>query len=588
MLSKTDQDKVHQGDRLRSEVTEHLQFLYPDHYFEVVEKLILITEEYRDRSARGAQKLWDHKDILLITYGDSLFDKDEKPLSTLYKFLDEHLNNIINCVHILPYFPYSSDDGFSVIDFTKVNPDLGDWEDIEKIATDYKLMTDLVINHISRESLWFYDFVGNIEPECHYFIEMDADTDVSQVTRPRNTPLLVPVSTHRGTRHVWATFSEDQIDLNFSNPAVLLEMVRIFLNYLKHGSKIIRLDAIAFLWKKLGTSCVHLPQTHRVVKLLRTLVDYLYPGTILLTETNVPHKENISYFGQGDEAHMVYQFPLPPLLLHALNRGTSVHIYNWASQLPGLPANTTYLNFTASHDGIGLRALEGIIDPREVDDLLECMHRFGGFVSMKANQNGEDSPYEINISLFDAMQGTRLGPDQWQVPRFLCSQAIMLSLQGIPAVYINSLTATPNDLHGVEVTGRTRSINRKKWQYEELITQLDKTHSPNHEVFNAMKEMMKIRRELSCFHPEAKQVIIDADDAVFAILRRDAESDTRLLALHNLTSAPQAIVINDHYDLLCRIKWRDTFTDTIYSSIQKVIDQTLQPYQVMWLEEVKD
>ena len=571
----------------------HLKIIYPDTYTDAYPCLLEILKKYYPEEKFSPDSIssypfnshlispWSEEDVLLITYGDSIYEIDKQPLDSLHRFLNEYLKDSINSVHILPFFPYSSDDGFSVIDFRRVNPDLGDWSHINKIADDYKLMADLVINHVSRESLWFYDFVGNIKPACDYFIEHHPDTDVSMVTRPRNSPLLVPVNTHRGTRYLWATFSEDQIDLNFSNPDVLIEFVDIFLGYIQQGAKLVRLDAIAFLWKQLGTSCIHLDETHEVVKLLRTVVNHLHPECILITETNVPHEENISYFGEGDEAHMVYQFPLPPLLLHALNRGTSTHLYNWASQIPELPERSTYLNFTASHDGIGLRALEGIISKREVDDLLDCMHRFGGFVSMKANQDGEDSPYEINISLFDAMQGTRRGADQWQVQRFLCSQAIMLSLQGIPALYINSLTATPNDLHGVEVTGRTRSINRKKWLFDELKAQLDATHTPNHEVFYAIKELLQIRKKQPCFHPDSPQSIIDSGNSVFTVLRTDNISDLKLIALHNVTASPHVVEFIDHTEFLEITKWHDLVSDTVISEGLSAI--ILQPYQVMWL-----
>ena len=567
-------------DALSDKLLDHLSKIYVGDFQGIHLRLLTLLKKYYSKNKSNPVQRWSQQDILLITYGDSILEENVQPLKSLHKFLNRYLKGSINCVHILPFFPYSSDDGFSVIDFRKVNPELGDWTHIKNISNDYKLMVDLVINHVSRESLWFYDFVGNNKPACDYFIEHDQDTDVSMVTRPRNSPLLVPVSTHRGTRYLWATFSEDQIDLNFSNPDVLLEFVDIFISYIRNGAKLIRLDAIAFLWKQLGTSCIHLEQTHEVVKLLRTIINHLYPECILLTETNVPHEENISYFGNGDEAHMVYQFPLPPLLLHAFNRGTAIHLYNWASQLAELPANSTYLNFTASHDGIGLRALEGILTQREIDDLLDSMHRFGGFVSMKANQIGEDTPYEINISLFDAMQGTRRGPDQWQVQRFLCSQAIMLALQGIPAMYINSLTATPNDLYGVELTGRTRSINRKKWQLDELSAQLESIHTPNHEVFYALKDMMKIRKAEVCFHPDYPQSILNAGSSIFALLRHEPETDRRLLAVHNVTSSPQLISVVDYQDLDSTV-WHDLISDKKLT--EKLSSITLQPYQVMWL-----
>lgn len=570
---------------LLTDIEAHLTKLYPSEYRDIAARILSVINQYAPQIEPGQTEKWSEQDVILITYGDSILEQEETPLHTLFRFLSTHLPDTFSTVHILPFFPFSSDDGFSVIDYRVVNPDLGDWEDIRRIGSQYHLMVDVVINHVSRESLWFYDFVANTPPARDYFIELPPETDTSLVTRPRNSPLLAPVNTHRGMRHVWATFSEDQIDLDFSNPDVLLEFIDILLFYLGNGTKIVRLDAIAFLWKKLGTCCIHLEETHEVVKLLRKILNHVAPNCILLTETNVPHEENLSYFGNGDEAHMVYQFTLPPLVLHALNRGTARYLTNWARELPPLAPECTYLNFTASHDGIGLRALEGILPNHEVESLLSSMHRFGGFVSMKANPNGEDSPYEVNISLFDAMQGTRRGADQWQVDRFICSQAIMLAMQGIPALYIHSVLATPNDLHGMELTGRTRSINRKKWQYEELQALLGSHNTPNHEVFNELKRILSIRKNEPCFHPNCSQEIIDVSNGIFALLRKEAGSDRLVFCLYNVTSVPQAITLKDRPELSDQKKWCDLLTDDVLENILPAID--LQPYQFMWLIEEK-
>lgn len=570
---------------LIADIRPHLANIYPGKQREISIAIVSAIKKYAPRIARNHIERWSENDIVLIAYGDSIVDQQENPLQTLYHFLCTHTSDTFSAVHILPFFPYSSDDGFSVIDYRVVNQDLGDWEDIRRIADRYHLMVDLVINHISRESLWFHDFVANQAPANDYFIDLPPETDTRMVTRPRNSPLLVPVNTHRGIRHIWATFSEDQIDLNFANPDVLLEFIDILLFYISNGAKIIRLDAIAFLWKRLGTNCIHLEETHEVVKLLRDVVNHIAPDCILLTETNVPHDENMSYFGNGDEAHMVYQFTLPPLILHALNRSTSRYLTDWAKELPKLDDDCTYLNFTASHDGIGLRALEGILPSYEIEGLLESMHRFGGFVSMKANPSGEDSPYEVNISLFDAMQGTRRGSDQWQVDRFICSQAIMLCMQGIPTFYIHSILATPNDLHGVELTGRTRSINRKKWDYKELQSLLDSHNTPNHEVFTELKRIIAIRKLEPCFHPINSQEVIDVNTSIFALLRKDRKSDRQLFCLYNVTAVPQEITIKDRPDLSDNAQWFDLIGDMPVDNILPSV--VLQPYQFMWLTDEK-
>lgn len=530
--------------------------------------------------------MWSEKDQWVICYGDSIVDEGTPPLAVLDTFLQRYLGDTVSGVHVLPFFPWSSDDGFSVIHYREVNSELGAWSDVQTLASHYDLMADLVLNHVSRESLWFVDYLTGSLPGRDYFIEVEPDTDVSQVTRPRSSPLLVPISTRRGTRHVWATFSEDQIDLNFENPDVLLEFVGILLFYLQQGVRIIRLDAVAFLWKRLGTPCIHLPETHTVVRLLRAIVDEVAPGTLLITETNVPHAENISYFGlerltQGtpDEAHMVYQFALPPLLLHTLTRGEATTLQTWLNSLPVLPPQCTYLNFTASHDGIGVRPLEGLLPDHERDALLELMHRFGGFVSMRSNPDGSDTPYEINITWFEAMRGTRRGPDPWQIARFLCSQAIMLSLQGIPALYIHTLTGTLNDVEGVERSGRLRSINRRRWQLDELALLLESPATPTHDVFHALHRLLTQRRQEPCFHPNAPQRVIDTPPELLALERGPLPNGRRLLALYNVTDGKVDLThAGDALNqALTQHPWQPLDPLTAHH------EETLPPYAVRWL-----
>ncbi|GGW33474.1 sugar phosphorylase [Vreelandella hamiltonii] len=535
----------------------------------------------------GIAPAWSEKDQWVISYGDSIVADGTPPLGVLNHFLQRHLGETISGVHVLPFFPWSSDDGFSVIHYREVNPELGDWSHIRDLASHYDVMGDLVLNHVSRESLWFVDYLTGSLPGRDYFIEVDPDTDVSQVTRPRSSPLLVPVSTRRGTRHLWATFSEDQIDLNFENPDVLLEFVGILLFYLQQGVRIIRLDAVAFLWKRLGTACIHLPETHTVVRLLRAIVDEIAPGTLIITETNVPHAENISYFGlerlaEGppDEAHMVYQFALPPLLLHTLTRGEASTLQGWLASLPVLPEHCTYLNFTASHDGIGVRPLEGLLPDHERDALLELMHRFGGFVSMRSNPDGSDTPYEINITWFEAMRGTRRGPDPWQIARFLCSQAIMLSLQGIPALYLHTLTGTLNDVEGVERSGRLRSINRRRWPLDELELLLESPSTPTHDVFHALRRLLDLRRQEPCFHPNVPQQVISTPAELLAIERGPLADGRRLLALFNVTD--RRIALDQGGEALTQ-RLQQHAWQPLDTSSSPHPPTSLPPYAVLWL-----
>ncbi|MFO8045064.1 MAG: sugar phosphorylase [Halomonas sp.] len=568
----------------------HLTLLYGERADEVLRRLMTLLERQAPTiSSRdeAAMPLWSERDQWLIGYGDSLLDGERAPLEVLGEFLDRRLPDTFSGVHVLPFFPWSSDDGFSVIHYREVDPTLGDWGHLRSLAEGRDLAVDLVLNHVSRESLWFVDYLSGSQPGRDYFIEMDPETDLSAVVRPRSSPLLVPVPTRRGTRHLWATFSEDQIDLNFANPDVLLEFVGILLFYLSQGARVIRLDAIAYLWKEVGTPCIHLPQAHEVVRLLRTVVDHVAPGTLLLTETNVPHHENLSYLGlerlsagglEGlsapDEAHLVYQFSLPPLLLHTLTSSDATLLASWIDSLPTLPPGCSYLNFTASHDGIGVRPLEGWLPAHEIEALLELMHRFGGFVSMRQRPDGEDTPYEINITWFDAMQGTRRGPDPWQIERFLCSQHLMLALQGIPALYLHCLTATPNDLEGVERSGRLRSINRRRWQLSELDELLDSRHTPTREVFLALQRRLAIRRTEPCFHPDAPLRVLPSSPTLLVLERGPLTDGRRLLAIHNVSDVRQPLEIA----ALAKGAWFDLLEDTPWAG-----GKSLAPYRTLWL-----
>jgi len=578
-VSKTNNSDLPHWFTQRAEA--RLQFLYgADKAPELMDRLIKKINAFAGKDKSRNPELWSEQDSILITYGGSVLQPGERPLKVLFQFLSTHLQNCIKSVHILPYFPYSSDDGFAVIDYKKVDPPLGDWSDIERIARTFDLMTDLVINHVSRNNLWFIDYLNNAEPGCNYFIELPAETDVSTVVRPRSSPLLQPVLTHRGTRHVWATFGEDQIDVNFAVPEVLFEFIDILLLYIGKGSRFIRLDAVAFLWKRLGTRCINLRETHEVVKLLRDIIDVVAPETILITETNVPNGENLSYFGNSDEAHMVYQFCLPPLLLHALHHGNSGYLTAWAKDMPRPQKNCTYLNFIASHDGIGLRPAEGILPEDEVSALVDAMRQYGGYVSMRSDADGKESPYEINIALFDALKGTCLGEDDWQVARFLCAHALMLALQGIPALYIHSLTATRNDYSKVEATGRTRSINRHQWDYQELMTLLN-SPTPHARVFNELKHFLSIRRKQSAFHPEAAQETLDWDASLMVFWRISRDASQRLLIAGNITAQPQTLPLPAHPFGSGSGLWRDLIAQKAYADTHQL---ALLPYQTVWLE----
>lgn len=513
---------------------------------------------------------WDQADAFLITYADIVQTDREKPLTTLKRFVDHHLRGAFSTVHLLPFFPYSSDDGFSVIHYRQVDPAAGDWKAVAAVGEHFKLMMDLVLNHVSRKSGWFIDFTTGTAPGRDFFVTPPTATNLSAVVRPRTTPLLTTVQTRQGAQHVWTTFSADQIDLNYANPDVLFEILDILLFYIQAGARVIRLDAIAYLWKKIGTPCIHLPETHEVVKLFRDFLAIVAPDIILLTETNVPHDENVSYFGNGDEAQMVYQFALPPLILHALTTGHAKHLARWASELRPPPSGCTFLNFTASHDGIGVRPLEGLVPPDEVRGLAAHVEKCGGLVSCKTDPGGTESPYELNISWIDAMRDRNGQSDPLHNRRFLCSQAIPMILQGIPAFYFNALSAAPNDISGVKSTGQKRSINRHKWLEEELLLAIKR------ETFPTLIEMLKIRAAHSAFHPEADQRVMKTDERVLAVERHNAKTGETVIAVCNVSD--QVVSFEIERPGLRAILGRPR------EQASNVME--LSPYEVVWLSSL--
>ena len=523
---------------------------------------------------------WSEHDVLLITYGNSIHSGSEKPLHVLYKFLMKYMKGVVNSVHILPFFPFSSDDGFAVIDYKKVNKELGDWNNIKGIADQFKLMADLVINHISTKSEWFKQYINGEEPGCHYFKEASSQDDISQVVRPRSSPLLQRIETSRGEKHVWCTFGFDQVDLNFSNPQVLIEIVAILKFYLDKGVQIVRLDAIAFLWKQIGTTCINLPQTHEVVKVLRLLCERFYPNVVFVTETNVPNLENIKYFGNSNEAHIIYNFSLPPLLLHSLWRGNSDYLTKWSMSLPPAPLGCAYLNFTASHDGIGLRPAEGILSDDEIDLLVSDIQQFGGEVTTRAISKTSERPYEINTTWMEAMKGTAKGLDNYQIERFLCSQIVMLGLEGIPAFYINSLFAAENDYEKFKLTKHKRSINRKHWEFAELQSLLFDDKSKSSKIFYELKRLISIRSKQAAFHPNATQYTLHLGPNIFGFWRQSINRDQSIFAIHNLTSSQQELFLSN-VNLICTDNWIDLIAwDILDNSKDKIL---LQPYQCLWI-----
>lgn len=575
------------NDRVAS-LNDRLSRVYGDR---AEEARAAIAAEFADLLAEPAPAgldgpRWDERDIVLITYADQVRGGAEgaSPLATQREWLLDHgLGDLLSTVHLLPFCPYSSDDGFSVIDYLAVDPDSGTWEDIAALGEPFDLMFDLVLNHISDRSEWFQKYLAGEAPYDRFFIEVDPQADLSSVTRPRPGDPFKEAQTSRGVRHVWSTFSDgdtkDQMDLNYEEPVVLAKMLRILVEYARRGARIIRLDAVAFLWKRLGTSCMHLMETHELVKLMRDVLAAFTPRTLVLTETNVPHAENVSYFGavdpatgEADEAHMVYNFSLPPLLLEAFLSGDATALRAWLENLAPPPPGCTFFNFTASHDGVGVRPLEGLVSDERLAGLAEAAGRRGAIVNSRRKPDGTESPYELCVAYFSAMAPEE-ADEELHIRRFLSSQAVMLALRGMPAPYFHSLVGTPNDTAGAETSGTPRRINRRKYERAELDSLLAE-ETTQRRVLDGYKELIAKRIAEPAFHPDAPQTVVDpGSDAVLAFERTSLDGARRVLVAVNVSDSVQPVRVPMAY-----VGGVDLLNDGVACD-----PLTLEPGQAVWL-----
>lgn len=541
-----------------------------------------------DQSFRAADR-FSQRDVILITYGDLLTAPGRPPLRVLSTFLRRFMRGAINTVHILPFFPYSSDRGFSIIDYEEVDPRLGSWDDIAGLAAHFRLMFDGVFNHASSKSRWFQRFLNGHPGFENFFVAFSTKDAVSPdylrlILRPRTSDLLTPFRTINGMRYVWTTFSPDQVDLNFRDTRVLLRVIEILLHYVRRGADVIRLDAVTYIWRELGTSCAHLQQTHALVQLFRAVLDIVAPRVALISETNVPHSDNISYFGDGtNEAQMVYNFALPPLVLHTFLTGSCERLASWARTLSHVSDTATYFNFLSSHDGVGLLGARGILNAEEIDRLVERTVAHGGFVSYRSNGDGTQSPYELNITWYSALNKDQADePQELHVRRFLAARAIAFALRGVAGIYLPTLFGARNDSEAVLKGAEKRSINRRTFDEASLMRMLDDPDCWVSQVARGMRRMIRRRIEQPAFHPNAGQQVLDLGEAVFG-LYRESPGRQRLVALTNVTASD--VTVDVPVPQGSAQEWRDVMSATRYQVENGRLLVLLEPYGVAWITE---
>jgi glucosylglycerate phosphorylase len=544
--------------------------------YEDIHKLI---KSYR-KKVKSKPYTMTQKDIILITYGDQIFHEGETALATLKRFLDEYVEDYISTVHILPFYPYSSDDGFSIVDYKGVCPLMGSWRDIEALSKNHRLMFDGVINHMSQLSDWFNRYLENDPEYFEFFTELDPSTDLSSVIRPRTTPLLHEYTDVEGKqRNIWTTFSRDQVDLNYANYKVLVRVLDVLFSYVEKGASLLRLDAIAFIWKEIGSSCVHLPQTHELIQLMREAVHSVAPEVLIITETNVPHDENISYFGKGDdEAQMVYNFALPPLLAFSILKGDTTKLTKWGKTLKLPSDKVCFFNFTASHDGVGVRAVSDILDKSELEFLVQACHDHGGLVSYRAvGDSDEKHPYELNCSYIDILTDPK-EEQSIRTKRMILSQAVTLTMPGVAGIYFHSLVGSESYYEAVRKTRRNRTINREKLNFDNIKEELEDENGLRYNIFKRYKQLISICTNEKCFDPYTTFEFLELSSKIFGMKHNAKDGSEYILSLYNFTGEPVTVDISKYSD--------DKLFEIISHKVYKEKKFTIEPYGILWLKQI--
>ena len=546
-------------------------------YFE--NQILQIIKNFNKKNPKQKKNI-SEKTTLVICYGDSVYSEKKKSIKVFQTFFQKRLKSYFNTIHFLPFYPSSSDSGFAVKDHFKVENKLGSWSDIKSISRSNNVMADMVINHSSARGLWFKNFLKKKEPGKDFFLTVDSKFNISKVVRPRDHRLLKKIKIFKRPEYLWRTFSPDQIDLNFKNPSVLIQFIKIMIHLINNGVTIFRLDAIAYLWKENRTKCINLKQTHQIIKLLRIIINLLNIQTTIITETNLPEKENLSYFGSNDEANWIYNFSLPPLLIHAFLFENSSYLNKWSENLPNTKSGNSYLNFIASHDGIGIRPTEGLFNEKTLKNFLKRLKKNGSKFSFRKVQNKSKKVYEANITIFDALKKSDYDKKgEFYLERYVSAHAIMVSFEGIPAIYFNSIFGTSNDETKFIITGNNRDVNRYKWNLKNITNKLKDNKTKQSIFYNKICNLLNIRRKQKAFHPNASRLNLDFGPKIYGFKRISKDKKQTIICITNLSSNIQKTKIN-----LKNQKVKNLMNSEINFENKKFL--ILKPFETVWLSNI--
>lgn len=423
--------------------------------------------------------------IMLITYADSM----GQDLKELKEILDQHFKEAVGGVHILPFYPSSADRGFAPLTYKKVDPNFGDWDDIQALKENYYLMFDFMVNHISRQSQYFRDFQQYKDDSKYsdFFIRYkdfwkngeptEKEVDLIYKRKPR-APYIDVEFEDGTTEKIWCTFDEEQLDLNVESE-VAKNFIKENLEFLAaKGASIIRLDAFAYAIKKAGTSCFFIEPD--IWELLDYCKDILAEKDVeILPEIHEHHSIQLKI---ADKGHPVYDFSLPMLLLHSIYSSTSKRLRDWLKKCPANQYTTL-----DTHDGIGVVDVKDLMTDQEIEETREMLYKRGSNVKKVYSSEAYDNLdiYQINCSYYSA-----LGNND---DSYLLARAVQFFAPGIPQVYYVGMLAGENDIELLEETKVGRNINRHYYSKEEIDSEVKRP------VVQKLIKLMEFRNSYPAF-----------------------------------------------------------------------------------------
>lgn len=574
----------------KEKIIKNLNFLYGEKeakkIYPELEKIVI---KYLKKIKKGKKKYqneyFSEKDVILIVYGDNIKNKKEPTLKTLSGFLGK-IKKYINIVHIIGLFLYSSDRGFSIIDFKKINPRFGKFSHLKKIEKNFKLLIDFVCNHISSKSDWYKKFAKGDKEYQNFFICFDKLPEkekIECVFRPRTTPLLVKRNLAIGRKWLWRTFCHDQIDLNYQNPKVLLKMIDVFLFYVERGAKLIRLDAIGYIWKKLGTTCFLTKESHVFIQLLRNILDIVSPDTLLIAEVNIGIKENLTYLGKKEkEAQLIYNFTLAPLVLYSFYKENTKKLINSLNLFDFTSKSKNIINILDCHDGISVVGAKDVLSQKEIKFLEKEILKRNGKINYKKEKN-KKTPYEFNITWWSAIEEKKES-EILNIKKYIASRGIQFSLKGIPAIYFLGLFGIENCISCYEKTKKTRDINRKRFTENKIKKFLLEQKMKENKVFYEILRLLKYRNKEKAFHPAGEQIPLFLNKKLFSIIRISPNKKEKILVIINISRDNIKIKIKPEEIYTSRKHLLNIIDKTILLCQKDGFNILVHPYQILWLK----